>query len=282
MKQAKPTWPLLGLVPVALAFALAVTQYGRLPEQVAVHWNLYGVADGFGPRLLGGFGLPFLMIVVYLLLGVLPRFDPRAGAIARFDPAWRRFIFGLESFLLYLYVLTLHWNIRGDIDFTRLVSLGLGCLLYVVADLMLHAEPNHSIGLRTPWTMASDEVWRRTHYFSGRLLTMAGHVIVLAAILIPFLTEASAPLLFVIAVACLVGSFMTAGAFSYIEYRRITAPVDGEPPALPAASPRVAGPKTPVKRTAAAKPVVRKPATPRAKAAKAIRTASKSAAANAK
>ena len=41
---------------------------------------------------------------------------------------------------------------------------------------------NFFIGIRTPWTLASDAVWERTHRLGGRLFMLAGLVMVVGVL----------------------------------------------------------------------------------------------------
>mgnify|MGYP000937309093 CR=1 FL=1 len=39
---------------------------------------------------------------------------------------------------------------------------------------ILSSQQGRFVGIRTPWTLASDEVWTRTHRFGGRLMFATG------------------------------------------------------------------------------------------------------------
>jgi uncharacterized membrane protein len=44
-------------------------------------------------------------------------------------------------------------------------------------------EPNWFVGIRTPWTLSSDTVWRKTHRTGGWLMVIGGLVLVVGAFL---------------------------------------------------------------------------------------------------
>jgi uncharacterized membrane protein len=57
--------------------------------------------------------------------------------------------------------------------------------LFVVLGIALpHAQPNWFFGIRTPWTLASDRVWARTHRLGGTTFVGAG-LITLGTALLP-------------------------------------------------------------------------------------------------
>ena len=47
-------------------------------------------------------------------------------------------------------------------------------LLVLVGAVLGRVPPNSLVGIRTPWALADAQVWRRTHYLTGRLMALAG------------------------------------------------------------------------------------------------------------
>ncbi|MCX6685079.1 MAG: SdpI family protein [Methanoregula sp.] len=50
----------------------------------------------------------------------------------------------------------------------------IGGLFVYIGFLMEHAEPNWFVGIRTPWTMSSEMVWKKTHQKGATLFKLAG------------------------------------------------------------------------------------------------------------
>ena len=73
-----------GLVIAALAVAISIWAYPRLPPTVATHWNLRGTPDGFSSRGLAVAIMPLLIVGMTGLFNVLPKIDPRRENYARF------------------------------------------------------------------------------------------------------------------------------------------------------------------------------------------------------
>jgi uncharacterized membrane protein len=63
----------------------------------------------------------------------------------------------------------------------RLLPVGIGLLLAFLGNYLTRVEPNWFIGIRTPWTLSSDTVWRRVHRTAGWLFVIAGFVVAAAA-----------------------------------------------------------------------------------------------------
>jgi uncharacterized membrane protein len=101
---------------------------------------------------------------------------------------------------------------RVDVD--RAVNLGLGLLLIVIGNYLGKVTRNFFVGIRTPWTLASDEVWLRTHRLGGVLFVSGGAVILIGA----FVGGVSA-LAVTTTVIIGIAAFLT--VYSYVIYRRI-------------------------------------------------------------
>ena len=48
-----------------------------------------------------------------------------------------------------------------------------GTLLVVLGGVMGRRRPNWTTGIRTPWTLADERVWDKTHRVAGRLMVAA-------------------------------------------------------------------------------------------------------------
>jgi uncharacterized membrane protein len=47
-------------------------------------------------------------------------------------------------------------------------------MFILLGNVMTRIRPNWFIGIRTPWTLSSDNVWRKTHRFGGVAFVFAG------------------------------------------------------------------------------------------------------------
>ena len=170
------------LILIVLQFAAAFYLYPGMPERMAVHWGPSGEADGFGSRFEGLFMIPIVSAVLLPIFLALPRLDP-SGGIERFRGGFDWFVFGMLAFMSYLFGLTLLWNLGWRFDFLRAFAPALGGMYYCIGVLMGRTRLNWFVGIRTPWTLSSEEIWDRTHEFGGRLFKVCG-VLALAGVLV--------------------------------------------------------------------------------------------------
>ncbi len=182
MRMRTAEWIVLGIVIVS--FVLGGALYDRMPERMASHWNASNEVDGFMPRFWGLFFAPIIMAVLFLIYIAIPRTDPLKVNIESFRVHFDRFIMLLFLFLLYLYLLTIFWNLGHWFVMITLLAPGFAVLFYFSGALLGRTKRNMCVGIRTPWTLASDRVWERTHRLGGILFKIAG-VLSLGGIVFP-------------------------------------------------------------------------------------------------
>jgi len=202
-------------VGILIAFyALAFSFHPQMPAQMASHWNAQGVVDGYTSRFLGLFLFPFIATGLTLLFLAIPLIDPLKANIAKFRKYYDWFVVLFLLFFLYLYVLTILWNKGVSFDILREMLPAIGVLYVYMGIMIRNAKRNYMVGIRTPWTLASDEVWDRTHRLGGRLFIAAGTLSALGAIWPQY------ALVFILVPVLLVA--LVTVAYSYIIYQKVT------------------------------------------------------------
>ena len=206
----KATVAITGLI--LLSFIISIYFYPLVPEQMATHWNSQGEVNGYMSKSQGVFFMPLVIAGLAILFLAVPRIDPRKENIAKFRNYYDRFIILLILFMIAVHLQILLWNIGIRISPNAVLPVGIGLLFYHIGILMENAERNWFIGIRTPWTLSSDRVWRKTNRLGGKLFRSAG----IAAIFGVFFPELA--LFFIIVPALFVAGFTV--VYSYIEYQK--------------------------------------------------------------
>jgi uncharacterized membrane protein len=170
-----------GLVVAALAVVVSVLAYPRLPETVATHWNLRGVPDGYSSRFWALAMMPLVMFGMMGVFAVLPKMDPRRDNYAKFLDSYWLIANAILVFMGVAHALILANGLGYTVQVDRLLPLGVGLLFAFLGNYLTRIEPNWFIGIRTPWTLSSDTVWRKTHRTGGWLFVIGGIVIAAGA-----------------------------------------------------------------------------------------------------
>jgi uncharacterized membrane protein len=164
----------LGLVFAAIAGAVAVWAYPRLPETVPTHWNFAGQPDGYSSRLWASVLGPIAIVALTGLFQVLPRIDPRGRNYQKFPDTYWMLVNGVLAFGLVAHATLLANGVGAPVNPTRVLTVAGGLLFVLVGNYLGRIESNWFLGIRTPWTLSSDTVWRKTHRTAGWLFVAAG------------------------------------------------------------------------------------------------------------
>ncbi|MCP3065566.1 SdpI family protein [Myxococcus sp. K38C18041901] len=173
----------VGLGFVIVSFAMAAVFYERLPDSIPTHWNAKGVADGYTAKPWGPFMQPLVMAGVYLLMRVLPRISPRGYRMERFQSVYEFVVAMLLAFLFLVNGLVLLAGLGVEVPMARALHAGTGLLFMTLGNFMGKVTKNFFFGIRTPWTLANDEVWLRTHRLGGKLFVLAGLALVVTGLM---------------------------------------------------------------------------------------------------
>ena len=209
LKKEWFVWPIL-LAP----FIISIFLWDKLPEEVPTHFNASGEADDWGPKWINAFMLPGIGVGVYLLLLVLPLIDPKKRISNTQKPISAIRIFTSVFFvLIYGLVMTASFDI--DIDLSQYLFLGIGVLFLILGNYMNSVKPNYFIGIRTPWTLESEEVWKKTHRLGSKLWVVGG----LLVMGIPFIIPADLLSNFIIGVVIVIAG--VPALYSFLIFKKI-------------------------------------------------------------
>lgn len=176
-------WLGLMFAVAALVFSLAV--YSKLPDRVPTHFDLHGEADGWSNRTLAAFGMPVFAAVMVLLFSIFPKISPRRTNLDRFEDTYWIIANVVIGFMGALHVLILGRALGWPVDITSATLLGVGLLFMIIGNVLPRTRSNWWMGIRTPWTMENENVWRATHRLAGKTFMLGGIITVVAALLPP-------------------------------------------------------------------------------------------------
>ncbi len=198
------------LLVLAATVAVTAAAFPQLPAQVPIHFDLHGSPNGWAPRAIAVVLLPGVMVLLWSLLRLGPGLLPQD---------WQQRMEASPLSIAVLATVMMLGLIQGKIVFAALhpsehqgwVSLAAtGGYFVVLGQLMPRVRRNPWIGIRTPFTLSSDENWLRTHRFAGYSMTVGG---LLAVILAKPSPEASIGAIVVGPVAAIVYSYVAAKRF---------------------------------------------------------------------
>lgn len=161
-------------VLIVASFTLGAVFYDEIPAKVASHWNASGEVNGYMSKFWGVFLMPVVMSVIYLFYLFIPKIDPLKKNFKTFKKTYDTFWLMLFVFFFYIFSLTLVWNLGGRFNFTYFILPAIAALFLVLGKVIKKTKRNYFFGIRTPWTLASDTVWEKTHKAGGVLFQCVG------------------------------------------------------------------------------------------------------------
>ncbi len=183
--------------------------YKRLPETIATHFDLNGNPDGWSSRAFAVFGLPAILLTVNLLLPFMLRADPKhenmSGALVNIT------IWTIPVLSLLCSGLTLGRALGYAVRIERVLPVFMGMLFILIGNYLPKTKQSYTMGIKLPWTLASEENWNRTHRLAGFLWVLAG---------IYFIVMSFIGWSFPAFVLPLVVMVLVPMAYSYILYRK--------------------------------------------------------------
>lgn len=198
---------------IILAFLVGGYLYSSLPERIPSHWNAQGEIDSYSSKNFGVIFFPGLTLGIYLLMTFLPLIDPLKKNYSKFAMPyfWFKSLFVFFFILIYFYSLSVAMGFGLNINYFILPTISI--MFIIIGILLPRIKKNYFVGIRTPWTIHSEEVWDKTHKFAGKLFVAAG-VIALISVFFP------QNLLFVVVTAILLAAFGSV-VYSYFVFRNI-------------------------------------------------------------
>jgi len=164
---------ILAILLVILSFGAAAYFFNIMPAKFASHWNIQGQADGYMSKFWGLFLMPFISLGMVVLFFVLPRIDPLKRNIDDFRNYYDWFIILILLFLLYIYKLTILWNLNYRFNMGQALVPAFAVLFFYSGILLEKSKMNWFIGIKTPWTLSSESVWGKTHKLGGLLFKIS-------------------------------------------------------------------------------------------------------------
>lgn len=203
---------------LTLGMAIAALIVGRsLPDELMlpVHWDLSGTPDAWAGKWLALFTPAIIAGLVSLLFYFLPLLEPRGKNLMRSQGlylwGWAAVLQMAVAVELVVMSVALGWGLPVN----HVIVGSFGLILVIIGNQLGKSRSMFFIGIRTPWTLASEEVWVRTHRLAGKLMVGGGLFVVMAALL-PLPSGLLASVLF----GAILVSALVPAVWSYLLWRR--------------------------------------------------------------
>lgn len=186
-----------------------------LPEKVPLHWNAAGIADRWGGKaqLLM---IPFLLpVLVYAIFSITPILDPKRK-IQYMGNKYYQLKFLIVLIMSVLATFILYATKRQSFFSPNTIIMLAGLLFAVLGNYLPTLKPNYFIGIRTPWTLENETVWKKTHQLAGKFWFPGGLLIIILTFIIKDLKILHTSFIVITIVIAVIPMI-----YSYFAYKRI-------------------------------------------------------------
>lgn len=210
--EFKKELPIIGIILIPFVYLSVI--WNSLPERVPIHWNATGEIDGWGNKLTLIVMLFMLPVLTYVILSVVSKIDPKKRMSLMGGKLYQlKFILVLFMSLLALFII--YSTKSQTISSPSFVFAILGALFMALGNYFKVIKPNYFIGIKTPWTLENEEVWKKTHTFAGKLWFIGGLLIILGSLIFEstFFVKIFLAIVFCIAIIPI--------CYSYLKYKNL-------------------------------------------------------------
>ncbi|MDD3223959.1 MAG: SdpI family protein [Clostridium sp.] len=204
-------WVLLMII--ALEFIISAYFYKSLPNKLPIQWNFSGEANSYVGKLYGSLASPLAGLALYIMLLILPAIDPSKASYKKFNATYQFLKYLLVIFSFAMEIVTILPAVGIPINNKLIMQLSGPILIILVGNVMGRFRHNYFVGIKTPWTLASDEVWKKTHRMSGPLWVIGGILLLILSFTKINSDNVALAIILLIVVVPIV--------YSYIIYRKI-------------------------------------------------------------
>ncbi len=199
---------ILTSIVILLPIIAGIILWGKLPEQLPIHWNISGEVDKWCSKAFAVIAMPLLMLAIHWICLAITFSDPKnqgnSGKILHIA------FWIIPVISLALSAFTYSSAMGNAMKIELFTSLILGFLFIVTGNYMPKCRQSYTVGIKLPWTLHSEENWNKTHRAAGVVWVLAGIVTIIAGFfsLIPLM------------IAALATAAIYPVIYSYILYRK--------------------------------------------------------------
>lgn len=178
----KFTFIILSAINAAVtAIYIALSPFDIVPS----HYNAQGIADAYSSKWFVMIMPAILMVLgfVYLIYSVVAE---KHEKLVKNQKYVSKIVLAIFLFLLIIFWIMTVITISGFTEMGDLAELSslalLGVLMVFISNMLPKIKQNSTLGIRTPATLSSEFVWKKTHKLGGYLGVISGAVMIVVAI----------------------------------------------------------------------------------------------------
>ncbi|AJI23530.1 SdpI family protein [Priestia megaterium] len=155
----------------------------HLPATMPIHWGANGEADGFATKINAMILTVGIMVLIYFIIAFVPRIDPRKENYKYFSKTYNIVLNAVLLLFFFVNMSTILQGLGYNMPMAYIAPIMAGLVFIIIGNYLQRVRSNYFMGIRTPWTLSNETVWKKTHRLSGKLFFIGGLLILISAFL---------------------------------------------------------------------------------------------------
>ncbi|MED3989058.1 SdpI family protein [Priestia aryabhattai] len=155
----------------------------HLPPTMPIHWGANGEADGFATKINAMILTVGIMVLIYFIIAFVPRIDPRKENYKYFSKTYNILLNAVLLLFFFVNMSTILQGLGYNVPMSYIAPIMAGLVFIVIGNYLQRVRSNYFMGIRTPWTLSNENVWKKTHRLSGKIFFIGGLLILISAFL---------------------------------------------------------------------------------------------------
>lgn len=155
--------------------------YDKMPAELPTHWNFQGQADDYSSKFDAMVLTHGFLVVMNIFMCFMLDNDPRNKKQKNFLMTLSKL--AMPAIMIVVYTITVMVGLGRDVNVSVIIPLFVGLLFIVIGNYLPKTKRNYTMGIKLPWTLNSDENWRRTHRLGGICFIIIGISLIVSVFL---------------------------------------------------------------------------------------------------
>ncbi|TYB30526.1 MAG: SdpI family protein [Candidatus Mcinerneyibacterium aminivorans] len=157
-------------------------------SKIPIRWNINGKIDAYVNKTEGLVLFLVINILIFLILYFLPKISFRYKKNKKtFSKVIPKFSFVIVLMITLLHQFSLWMGTHQEFNYSiNIIFVILGISFVLIGNLLPKIPLNFYMGIRTPWSLSSEENWEKTALIGGYSFSIAGILFFIRALILTF------------------------------------------------------------------------------------------------
>ena len=155
--------------------------YHKMPAELPTHWNFQGEADDYSSKFHAMVVIQGFLVLMNAFLCFMLDSDPKNKKQCNLVMTISKL--SMPLIMLLIYIITVMAGFGREVKVSTILPIFIGLLFIAIGNYLPKIKRNYTMGIKLPWTLNSDENWRRTHRLGGICFVIIGLCIILSVFL---------------------------------------------------------------------------------------------------